>query len=82
MDFIVFVINFVFSLYFILLAFRVLIPWLPNRELYKPIVVVTEPLLVIIRKGLPHFEVGIDVSPFVLIILLWLVQKVILLLLI
>ena len=81
MDFVVFVINFLFSALYLLLIIRALLPWVPNSKmnpLFGPVYFITEPLLGVIRLGLPPLRIGMDVSPFVVIILLWLVQRALL----
>jgi len=81
MDFVVFVINFLFSVLYIILAIRAILPWLPHNKnslLLRPVYVLTEPVVSVIRNGLPPERIGMDVSPFVAIILLWLVHQVIL----
>lgn len=81
MDFVVFVINFLFSVYYIFLALRAVLPWIPHsREnlVIKPIYLSTEPLLSVIRVGLPPLRLGMDASPFVVIILLWIVHQIVL----
>ena len=81
MDFIIFVVNFLFSVYYILLAIRAILPWVSHsREssLVRPVYLLTEPVLAPIRKGLPPARIGMDVSPFILIILLWIINQVIL----
>ena len=81
MDFVIFVINFVFSAIYILLAVRAVLPWIPqlkNSPLARPVYLVTDPALSVIRLGLPPERIGMDVSPFIMIILLWVVHQVIL----
>lgn len=81
MDFVIFVINFVFSTLYILLAIRAIVPWIPNGvnlPLLRPIYLICEPLVAPIKLGLPPDKIGFDVAPFVLIILLWLVQQLLL----
>jgi YggT family protein len=81
MDFVIFVINFLFSAAYILLALRAVILWIPLNKmnpLVRIIYLLTEPFLSIIRMGLPPLRIGMDVSPFVMIILLWILQRVIL----
>ena len=80
MDFVIFVINFLFSVYYILLALRAILPWIPHNRmnaLISPIYRLTDPFLNPIRAGLPPLKIGIDASPFVGIILLWLLQRII-----
>lgn len=74
MNFIIFAINILFSIYYILLALRAILPWVPHRRLSwwaRPIYGSTDPLLNPIRLGLPPERIGFDVSPFVGIILIW-----------
>ncbi|OGC21987.1 hypothetical protein A2291_07415 [candidate division WOR-1 bacterium RIFOXYB2_FULL_42_35] len=81
MDFIIFIVNFVFSALYILLALRAILPWVPNSKrnhIFAPVYALTEPLVVIVRLALPPQWMGMDVSPFVVIILLWVLQKVML----
>jgi uncharacterized protein YggT (Ycf19 family) len=81
MDFIIFAINFIFSLYYLILVVRALLPWfLRDRRnpLFHLICLITDPLLNPIRQGLPPQKFGMDVSPFILIFLLWLIQKILL----
>ena len=81
MDFIIFVINFLFSIFYILLALRAVLPWIPHNRmnpLLRPIYFLTEPVLSVIRAGLPPLRMGMDVSPFIVIILLWIVHQLIL----
>ncbi|MFH1825976.1 MAG: YggT family protein [bacterium] len=81
MDFVIFVINFIFSLFFVLLAVRAILPWVPHNKqnpLFSPIYFLTEPFLSVVRAGLPPARIGMDVSPFVVIILLWFLQQIIL----
>jgi uncharacterized protein YggT (Ycf19 family) len=50
--------------------------------LIKPIYEATEPILSMIRNGLPPAWIGVDASPFIAIILLYVIQQVLLRLLI
>ncbi len=80
-EFLIFVINFLFSVVYIMLALRAILPWLPHNKsnpFIKPVYVLTEPVLSVIKAGLPPNRIGMDVSPYIVIILLWLVQQVIL----
>ncbi|NQT30269.1 MAG: YggT family protein [Candidatus Saganbacteria bacterium] len=81
MDFLIFVINFLFGCYYVLLALRAILPWLPHNRMnpfLRPVYLLTEPILSIVRAGLPPARIGMDVSPFVLIIFLWISQRIIL----
>lgn len=80
MDYVISTINVLFSVYYFFMVLRAILPWIPhNREhvLLKPIYQLTDPVLGPIRMGLPPLKVGMDVSPFIVIILLWLVQQII-----
>ena len=81
MDFIIFVINFLFSIFYILLALRAVLPWIPHNKMnpfLRPVYLLTEPVLSVVRAGLPPLRIGVDVSPFIVIILFWVVHQVIL----
>ncbi|MFA4906447.1 MAG: YggT family protein [Candidatus Margulisiibacteriota bacterium] len=80
MGYVISTINVLFSVYYFIMVLRAILPWIPhNREhaLIKPIYRLTDPVLAPIRMGLPPPKVGMDVSPFIAIILLWLVQQII-----
>lgn len=80
MDFIIFAINFIFYVYYIVLVIRSVLPWFPhdrNHPLVSWVYIITEPLLRPVRAGLPPQKIGMDVSPFILIFFLWLAQKII-----
>jgi len=81
MDFIIFVVNFIFSAAYILLALRAVLPWIPHKRmspLVRPVYSLTDPALSVIRAGLPPLRLGMDVSPFILIILIWIAHQIIL----
>jgi len=74
-------INFAFDLAYILIVIRAFLTYLPHNRYHpiiKPAYDVTEPLLSLIRKGLPPAKIGLDASPFVAIVLLYLLQQVLL----
>ena len=74
-------INFAFDLAYILIVIRAFLTYLPHNRYHpiiKPAYDVTEPLLSLIRKGLPPAKIGLDASPFIAIILLYLLQQVLL----
>lgn len=78
MDFLIFVVNFLFSVVYVLLIIRALLPWFVRVNKASLVYNLTEPFLRIIRMGLPPLRIGMDVSPFVVMILLWVLQKIIL----
>jgi YggT family protein len=78
-------INFVFDVAYILIVIRAFLTYLPHNRhqmLIKPIYEATEPILSMIRNGLPPAWIGVDASPFIAIILLYVIQQVLLRLLI
>ncbi len=81
LDFIIFVINFIFSILYIVIILRALLPWIPNSRnnpILGIIYAVTDPVLNIIRYGLPPSAIGIDVSPFIILVFVWLIHQFIL----
>lgn len=81
MDFVIFVINFIFAVFYLVLVVRAVLPWLPHDKsnlLLRPVYALPEPVLSVIRMGLPPERIGSDVSPYIAIILFWLVHQVIL----
>jgi len=73
----------VFSLIYIMLIFLAVAPWLSlgrKDSWLAPLYAATDWLLNPIRAGLPPEKIGMDVSPYVALILVYLVQRVIFLL--
>ena len=64
------IIGMVLDLYLWIIIIRALISWV-NPDPYNPIVVflhkITEPVLVPVRKAIPMYNVGLDVSPLIVI---------------
>jgi YggT family protein len=76
----IFIIKFLFSVYYIILALRAVLPWIPHDRtnvFIQPVYRVTDPVLNPIRAGLPPMKIGFDVSPFIAIFLFWLLQRLI-----
>ena len=74
-------INLAFDAAYILIIIRAFLTYLPHNRYHpiiKPAYDMTEPLLSIIRKGLPPAKIGLDASPFIAIVLLYLFQQVLL----
>jgi len=72
------IINLLFSIYYILILIRAFLPFIPHNKyhpLLKPVYNATEPMLGVVRRGLPPSKIGIDASPFIALILLWLLQQ-------
>ncbi len=73
--------NLAFDLAYVLVVIRAFLTYLPHNRYHpiiKPVYDATEPVLSIIRKGLPPSKIGVDASPFIVIILLYLLQQVLL----
>jgi len=74
-------INLVFDLTYILIVIRAFLTYLPHNRLHpliKPAYDATEPMLSLIRKGLPPEKIGVDASPFIAMFFLYLFQQLIL----
>jgi len=74
-------INLAFDAAYILIVIRAFLTYLPHNRFHpiiKPAYDMTEPLLSIIRKGLPPEKIGLDASPFIAIVLLYMLQQVLL----
>jgi uncharacterized protein YggT (Ycf19 family) len=74
-------INLAFDAAYILIIIRAFLTYLPHNRYHpiiKPAYDMTEPLLSIIRKGLPPEKIGLDASPFIAIVLLYLLQQILL----
>lgn len=74
-------INIIFNIYYILILIRAFLPFIPHNRFHpvlKPVYDLTEPMLEVIRKGLPPAKIGIDASPFIALVLIWLLQQLIL----
>jgi len=59
----------------------VILPFVPHNRynpLVRPIYDLTDPILIPIRQGLPPMRIGFDVSPFIVILLLSLLQRLVL----
>lgn len=71
----------VLNLYELVIIARVILSWV-NADPYNPIVRfiynITEPVLAPIRQLLPTERIGIDFSPFIVILLIQLIQRVLL----
>lgn len=78
MDYLIFLVNLFFQVYIFLIAVRAILPWIPHNK-FNPMInfvyQVTEPILLPIREGTPPLKIGIDASPFIAIVLLWLLMQ-------
>ena len=74
---IVTIFNWLLTVYMWMIIIRALLSWV-NPDPWNPIVQfltrVTEPVLAPIRRRLPTWQMGIDLSPMVVILIIWLVQ--------
>ena len=72
------VLDTVLSIYMVVIIIRALISWV-NPDPYNPIVQIlaklTEPILRPIRKLVPPWKIGIDLSPLVAIIIIFFLQR-------
>jgi YggT family protein len=73
--------DMVLNLYELVIFIRVVLSWV-NADPYNPIVRfiynITEPVLAPIRQLLPTERIGIDFSPFIVILIIQLIQRVLL----
>ena len=79
MRFVLGLLDAVFNIYYLILLARVVFSWLPNPPAGKFAEIVynlTEPLLGAVRKVIPPTSMGIDFSPLVGMVLLWVFQSV------
>jgi len=77
---IVIVINTVCPILYFLLALRAVLPWIPNSrnsQWARPVYYLINPLVKPVQQAFPPEKVGSDVSAFVVTILIWLAQKII-----
>ena len=68
------IVSLLFKIYYFLILVRVLLSLRPKgREytLFKFVYRVTDPVLGIIRRGLPPARIGFDASPFIVLILIF-----------
>ena len=81
MYYVISLIDLFFQVYILLIVIRALISWVPHNP-FNPVITfiseATEPILSPIRKGLPPNSLGLDASPIVAIILLWILWQVVL----
>ena len=73
------IITILFSVFYLLLVLRALAPLVDrsrSKSWLRPLYAATDWLLNPLRAGLPPARIGMDVSPYVAIILLYLVQKI------
>jgi len=81
MHYIISIVGLFFQVYIILIVVRALISWIPHNP-FNPVITfitdVTEPVLAPIRKGLPPNSLGLDASPIIAIIFLWLLWQLLL----
>lgn len=66
------------NIYMYIIIARALLSWV-NPDPYNPIVMflyrITEPVLSFIRRKLPIGSFGIDFSPMIVILIIWLLQE-------
>jgi len=68
---------FALNIYMWIIIIRALLSWV-NPDPYNPIVMflyrITEPVLSFVRRKLPIGSFGIDFSPMIVILIIWLLQ--------
>jgi YggT family protein len=73
------ILDFVFSVYTIVIFARIILSWIQIPSLYQVAVIVyklTEPLLKPIRKYVPPYKMGgLDLSPMILLIILMFIKS-------
>jgi len=73
-------VNFLFSVYYIMIVVRVFMTWLPNvdweKEPSRTLKALVDPYLFVFRRFIPAVG-GIDFSPVVALILLPIIQTVV-----
>lgn len=78
MDYVILFFNLLFAVCYFFLVLRAVLPWIPHNRMHpliRPLYDLTDPVLNPIRVALPPQRIGFDVSPFLVIILLWFVQS-------
>lgn len=71
-------VNVLFTVYYFLLILRAVLPWIAqsrSNPWSRFVGLSTDWLLNPIRAGLPPEKIGMDVSPYVAIVLLYLIQR-------
>jgi len=71
-------INSLFSVFYLLLILRAVIPWVPAGRLQlvvRAVYWLTDPVIKLVRLGLPPWRLGFDAAPFVAMIMAWCLQK-------
>ena len=85
MALLIFLVSIIFDAYIIVVLVRAVLPWFPKAArspAFKFIYVLTDPVLLPLKRALPPLRIGFDPSPAIAIILLWLLQQIIIALLI
>ncbi|OGB90181.1 hypothetical protein A2625_04280 [candidate division WOR-1 bacterium RIFCSPHIGHO2_01_FULL_53_15] len=73
-----FAVNLLFIIFYLLFVIRAVLPWLRHdrqNPIIRPVYLATDWLVNPIRAGLPPQKIGLDVSPYVAIILLYLFKR-------
>lgn len=72
------VINIVLTIYMYVIIIRALLSWV-NPDPYNPIVhmlyKITEPVLNPIRKLVPVWKIGLDISPLIVILIIFFLKR-------
>jgi YggT family protein len=72
------ILSIALNIYMWIIIIRALLSWV-NPDPYNPIVMflyrITEPVLSFVRRKLPLGSFGIDFSPMIVILVIWLLQE-------
>lgn len=72
--------NIFFDIVYIFITIRAFLTYLPHNKLHpfiKPVYVTTEPILGVIRRGLPPESMGFDASAFIALLMIFIIQQTI-----
>ena len=79
MAILIFCLNFIFQIYALLILLRAILSYFPHDR-YQPLMYLlyqaTDPPLKWVRRFIPSGNYGIDFSPFVVLIIVWVLQQI------
>ena len=78
MDSIIFLLNLLFSALYLMLGLRIILPFVPHKpesQWWSWLYTLTDPALALFRQALPPEQMGYDVSPFLVILFLVIMQR-------
>lgn len=80
MDSIIFLLNLLFSALYLMLGLRIILPFIPHKkesQWWGWLYTLTDPTLALFRQAMPPEKFGYDVSPFIALFFLVLLQRII-----